>query len=185
MLQSQLVLGVISFLSIGRDCFWRAHKLADGFSVTRFETPSLLVKRFVVLSLYEQNVWKVTHVSRKSTRMWLAIGERGLESLHLLLPFHGLFLSANAGADASASGGRGECVWEQRRSRLGAEADADGAKFADKLGICIYEASGVPAASLICVASSLSGHFSSESRLTGGAETSRSRLTADAAKRLL
>ena len=96
--------------------------------------------------------------------MWLAIGERGLESLHLLLPFHGLFLSANTGADASASGGRGECVWgqrrmrlgaeadasgsrggcvwEQRRSRLGAEADADGAKFADKLGICIYEASG-------------------------------------------
>lgn len=74
--------------------------------------------------------------------MWQAIGERGLESLHLLLPFHGLFLSANAGADANASGGRGECVWEQRRMRLGAEADADGAKFADKLGICIYEASG-------------------------------------------
>lgn len=46
MLQSQLVLGVISFLSIGRVCFWRAHKLADGFSVTRLETPSLLVKRF-------------------------------------------------------------------------------------------------------------------------------------------
>ena len=67
--------------------------------------------------------------------MWLAIGERGLESLHLLLPFHGLFLSANAGADASASGGRGGRVWEQRRMRLGAEADADGAKFADKLGI--------------------------------------------------
>ena len=69
--------------------------------------------------------------------------------------------------------------------RLGAEADADGAKFADKLGICIYEASGVSAASLICVASSLSAHFSSESRLTDGAETSKSRLTADAAKRLL
>ena len=100
------------------------------------------MKRFVVLSLYEQNVWKVTHVSRKSTRMWLAIGERGLESLHLLLPFHGLFPSANTGADASASGGRGERVWEQRRMCLGAEADADGAKFADKLGICIYEASG-------------------------------------------
>ena len=93
------------------------------------------MKRFVFLSLYEQNVWKVTHVSKKSTRMWLAIGERGLESLHLLLPFHGLFLSANAGADASASGGRGGCIWEQRRSRLGAEANADGAKFADKLGI--------------------------------------------------
>ena len=60
--------------------------------------------------------------------MWLAIGERGLESLHLLLPFHGLFPSANAGADASASRGRGGCIWEQRRSRLGAEADADGAK---------------------------------------------------------
>lgn len=74
--------------------------------------------------------------------MWQAIGERALESLHLLLPFHGLFLSANTGADASASGGRGECVWGQRRSCLGAEADADGAKFADKLGICIYEASG-------------------------------------------
>ena len=118
------------------------------------------MKRFVVLSLYEQNVWKVTHVSRKSTRMWLAIGERGLESLHLLLPFHGLFPSANAGADASASGGRGECVWGQRRMRLGAEADADGAKFADKLGICIYEASGGgAAASLVCVASSLSAPF--------------------------
>lgn len=128
MLQSQLVLGVISFLSIGRDCFWRAHKLADGFSVTRFETPSLLVKRFVFLSLYEQNAWKVTHVSRKSIRMWLAIGERDLESLHLLLPFHGLFFSANAGADANASGSRGECVWGQRRSCLGAEADVSGSR---------------------------------------------------------
>ena len=130
------------------------------------------MKRFVFLSLYEQNAWKVTHVSRKSTRMRLTIGERGLESLHLLLPFHGLFPSANAGADASASGGRGECVWEQRRMRLGAEAvvsggrggcvwrqrrsclgaeaDADGAKFADKLGICIYEASGgMPVANLV------------------------------------
>ena len=108
------------------------------------------MKRFVFLSLYEQNAWKVTHVSRKSIRMWLAIGERDLESLHLLLPFHGLFFSANAGADANASGSRGECVWEQRRSCLGAEADADGAKFADKLGICIYEASGgMPAASLV------------------------------------
>ena len=74
MLQSQLVLGVIPFLSIGRVCFWRAHKLADGFSVTHLETPLLQVKRFVFLSLYEQNAWKVTHVSRKSTRMWLAIG---------------------------------------------------------------------------------------------------------------
>ena len=91
--------------------------------------------------------------------MWLAIGERGLESLHLLLPFHGLFPSANAGADASASGGRGECVWGQRRSYLGAEADADGAKFADKLGICIYEASGMPAARQVCVASRLSAPF--------------------------
>lgn len=70
--------------------------------------------------------------------MWLAIDERELESLHLLLPFHGLFPSANAGADASASGSRGECVWEQRRMRLGAEVDTDGAKFADKLGICIF-----------------------------------------------
>ena len=49
---------------------------------------------------------------------------------------------------------------EQTQARLGAEADADGAKFADKLGICIYEASGgVPAASLVCVASSLSAPF--------------------------
>ena len=40
--------------------------------------------------------------------------------------------------------------------RLGAEADADGAKFADKLGNCVYEASGVSAARLICVASRLS-----------------------------
>ena len=35
-------------------------------------------------------------------------------------------------------------------SALGAEADADGAKFADKLGICIYEASGgMPVANLV------------------------------------
>lgn len=127
-LQIQLVLGMISFLSIGRVCFRRAHKLADGLSVTHLETPLLLVKRFCFLSLYEQNVWKVTHVSRKSTRMWLAIGERGLESLHLLLPFHSLFPSANAGADASASGGRGECVWEQRRMHLGAEAVVPGSR---------------------------------------------------------
>lgn len=57
------------------------------------------------------------------------------------------------------SGGRGGRVWEQRRSRLGAEADADGAKFADKLGICVYEASGEAAASLVCVASRLSAPF--------------------------
>ena len=63
---------------------------------------------------------------------------------------------ARLGAEANASGSRGECVWEQRRSRLGAEADAHGAKFADKLGICVYEASGEAAASLVCVASRLS-----------------------------
>ena len=91
--------------------------------------------------------------------MWLSIGERGLESLHRLLPFHGLFLSANAGADASASGSRGGRVWEQRRMRLGAEADADGAALADKLGVCVYEASGVSAARLVCVASRLSTPF--------------------------
>lgn len=67
---------------------------------------------------------------------------------------------ARLGAEANASGGRDGCVWEQRRSCLGAEADADGAKFADKLGICIYEASGgMPAARLVCVASSLSAPF--------------------------
>lgn len=43
MFQIQLVLGVISFLSIGRGCFRRAHKLADGFSVTRLEMPSLVM----------------------------------------------------------------------------------------------------------------------------------------------
>lgn len=115
---------------IFRNTLWNAFFTGETFLIFDF------------LSLYEQNAWKVTHVSRKSTRMWLAIGERGLESLHLLLPFHGLFPSANAGADASASGGRGECVWGQRRMCLGAEADADGAKFADKLGIWVYEASG-------------------------------------------
>ena len=47
---------------------------------------------------------------------------------------------AHLGAEAVVSGGRGGCVWGQRRSRLGAEADADGATFADKLGICVYEA---------------------------------------------
>ena len=130
------------------------------------------VKRFVFLSLYEQNVWKVTHVSRKSTRMWLAIGERGLESLHLLLPFHGLFLSANAGADASASGGRGGCVWEQRRSCLGAEADADGAKFANKLGICIYEASGGALRVWFELHQVCRPHLASESRLSSGVSAS-------------
>ena len=64
------------------------------------------------------------------------------------------------GAETDASGSRGGCVGEQRRMCLGAEADADGAKFADKLGICIYEASGGgAAASLVCVASSLSAPF--------------------------
>ena len=43
MFQIQLVLGVISFLSIGRVCFQRAHKLADGFFVKRLETPSLVM----------------------------------------------------------------------------------------------------------------------------------------------
>ena len=47
--------------------------------------------------------------------MRLTIGERGLESLHLLLPFHGLFPSANAGADAGERGGRRERTWEQTR----------------------------------------------------------------------
>lgn len=56
---------------------------------------------------------------------------------------------AHLGAEAVVSGGRGGRIREQRRSRLGAEADADGATFADKLGICVYEASGVPAASLV------------------------------------
>ena len=131
------------------------------------------MKRFVFLSLYEQNAWKVTHVSRKSIRMWLAIGERDLESLHLLLPFHGLFPSANAGADASASGGRGECVWGQRRSCLGAEADADRAKFADKLGICIYEASGgCPLRVWFALHQVCRPHLASESRLSSGVSAS-------------
>ena len=57
---------------------------------------------------------------------------------------------ARLGAEVNASGGRGGRAWEQRRSCLGAEADADGAKFADKLGICVYEASGgMPDASLV------------------------------------
>ena len=42
---------------------------------------------------------------------------------------------ARLGAEANASGGRGGRAWEQWRMCLGAEADADGAKFADKLGI--------------------------------------------------
>lgn len=92
---------------IFRNTLWNAFFTGETFLIFDF------------LSLYEQNAWKVTHVSRKSTRMWLAIGERGLESLHLLLPFHGLFPSANAGADASASGGRGGCAWEQRRMQTG------------------------------------------------------------------
>ena len=60
-----------------------------------------------------------------------------------------LYLLPNQGAEAIVSGSRDGRVWEQRRSRLGAEADADGAKFADKLGICIYEASGGAATSLV------------------------------------
>ena len=132
--------------------------------------------------------------------MWLAIGERDLESLHLLLPFHGLFPSANAGADASASGGRGECVWEQRRMRLGAEADASGSR-----GGCVWEQRrmqtgrssltswefvftrhrGCPLRDWFALHQGCRPRLASESRLTDGAETSRSRLTADAAKRLL
>ena len=136
------------------------------------------VKCFVFLSLYEQNAWKVTHVSRKSIRMWLAIGERDLESLHLLLPFHGLFLSANAGADASASGGRGGCVWEQRRMQTGRSS----------LTSWEFEFTrhrGCPLRDWFALHQGCRPRFASESRLTDGAETSRSRLTADAAKRLL
>ena len=90
------------------------------------------------------------------------------------------------GAETDASGSRGGRVWEQRRSCLGAEADADGAKFADKLGICIYEASGGgPLRVWFALHQACRPRLASESRLTDGAETSRSRLTADAAKRLL
>lgn len=92
---------------------------------------------------------------------------------------------ARLGAEANASGGRGGRVWEQRRMRLGAEADADGAKFADKLGICIYEASGGPLRVWFELHQACRPRLASESKLTDGAETSRSRLTADAAKRLL
>lgn len=145
---------------IFRNTLWNAFFTGETFLIFDF------------LSLYEQNAWKVTHVSRKSTRMWLAIGERGLESLHLLLPFHGLFSSANAGADASASGGRGGCVWEQRRSCLGAEADADGAKFADKLGICIYEASGGALRVWFELHQVCRPHLASESRLSSGVSAS-------------
>lgn len=56
---------------------------------------------------------------------------------------------ARLGAEANASGSRDGRLREQRRMQLGAEADADGAAFADKLGICVYEASGVPAARLV------------------------------------
>lgn len=38
---------------------------------------------------------------------------------------------ANAGADAVVSGGRDERVWEQRRTCLGADADASAPRFAD------------------------------------------------------
>ena len=159
------------------------------------------MKRFVFLSLYEQNAWKVTHVSRKSTRMWLTIGERSLESLHLLLPFHGLFPSANAGADASASRGRGECVWGQRRMRLGAEADASGGRGGRVWGqrrmqtgrssltswefVFTRHRGGCPLRVWFALHQVCRPRLASESRLTDGAETSRSRLTADAAKRLL
>lgn len=69
---------------------------------------------------------------------------------------------------------------------LGAEADADGAKFADKLRICIYEASGgCPLRVWFELHQACRPRFASESKLTDGAERSRSRLTADAAKRLL
>ena len=137
------------------------------------------VKRFVFLSLYEQNAWKVTHVSRKSTRMWLAIGERDLESLHLLLPFHGLYPSANAGADASASGGRGGCVWGQRRMQTG-RSSLTSWEF-----VFTKHRGGCPLRVWFEMHQACRPHLASESRLTGGAETSRSRLTADAAKWLL
>lgn len=43
-----------------------------------------------------------------------------------------LYLPANAGADASESGGRDERVWEQRRTRLGLDSGASGSRGADK-----------------------------------------------------
>lgn len=50
-----------------------------------------------------------------------------------------LYLLPNQRAEAVISGSRGGCIWEQRRSRLGAEAVAPGARplergatFADK-----------------------------------------------------
>lgn len=76
------------------------------------------------------------------------------------------------GAEANASGGRGGCVWERRRMRLGAEADADGAKFADKLGICIYEASGGALRVWFELHQACRPRLASESRLTSGVSAS-------------
>ena len=51
--------------------------------------------------------------------------------------------SANAGADASVSGSRFGRVWEQVRSRLGADSVVSGTMFADKYGICIVRLSNL------------------------------------------
>lgn len=46
-------------------------------------------------------------------------------------------------ADAFASGSRFGRVWEQVRSRLGADSVASGTMFADKYGICIVRLSNL------------------------------------------
>lgn len=50
---------------------------------------------------------------------------------HVFFQEHALCLPANAGADASKRGSRRKRIWEQRRTCLGADADAPAPRFAD------------------------------------------------------
>lgn len=159
MLQSQLVLGVISFLSTGRDCFWRAHKLADGFSVTRFETPSLLVKRFwFLISLWTKRL--------ESNPRFQEINKNAADNW-----WKGPWKSASIVAvswsiSLCERGSRRKRIWGQRRMRLGAEADASGGRGGCRRGevrwqvgnLCLRSIGGA-ATSLVWVASSLSAPF--------------------------
>lgn len=82
------------------------------------------------------------------------------------------------GAEAVVSGSRGGCVWEQRRMQTGRSS-------LTSWEFVFTRHRGCPLRDWFELHQACRPRLASESRLTDGAETSRSRLTADAAKRLL